>query len=243
MNSTTGDIGSRCPANRGTLSVETHCHLSDEDDSEIVPSDVNSTGRWAPGAIHFPMNRSPSGGGATTVAGRCVAAVGGGEPGGGVVGYSRFGSQVDTIGDAVATGVERCPPHPAATAAAITIPSTATTMVIFRIVSRSIPSRLTATGLNSRNISWRTFSNLLHLGRNELHKIDQQGGGTRYFGSPLCQPFRVGLGLAWNVGPGCGLSEGSVCGLEPVALESVVVPDCPPGPVNSRRRWSASIRA
>ena len=55
---------------------------------------------------------------------------------------------------------------------------------------------------------------------------------TLAHGSLLCQEAFgrgvVGLVLA---GPGRGLSEGLVWGLEPVALESESLPRCPPGPV------------
>ncbi len=62
--------------------------------------------------------------------------------------------------------------------------------------------------------------------------------------APLsCQGVGCRSGLFWLVvSPGCGLSEVPVCGVEPVALESVVVPDCPPGLAFSRLSWSSSMR-
>lgn len=59
-------------------------------------------------------------------------------------------------------------------------------------------------------------------------------------GSSLCQDA-AGRGLVgWVVaGPGSGLSEESVVGCEPVALESESLPGCPPGPVDAGwvSRW------
>ena len=55
---------------------------------------------------------------------------------------------------------------------------------------------------------------------------------THSFGTPLCQEG-AGIGvLGWVMaGPGSGLSEESVWGCEPAALESESFPRCPPGPV------------
>ena len=63
--------------------------------------------------------------------------------------------------------------------------------------------------------------------------------------APLsCQGVVCRSGLFWLVvSPGCGLSEVPVCGVGPVALESRVAPDCPPGLAVCRCCWSASMRA
>ena len=58
----------------------------------------------------------------------------------------------------------------------------------------------------------------------------------------LCQDAAgttvLGCGEA---GRGSGLSEEPMSGIRSVTLESVVVPDCPPGPVASRCFWSETI--
>jgi hypothetical protein len=61
----------------------------------------------------------------------------------------------------------------------------------------------------------------------------------RHLGDPL-GARRLGCVVA---GPGSGLSEEPMSGVGSVALDCRVVPECPPGPVASRRLWSASICA
>jgi hypothetical protein len=63
-------------------------------------------------------------------------------------------------------------------------------------------------------------------------------------GSPLCQDTLGSGVLGWLVaGPGRGFSEEPMSGVRSVTLDCRVVPECPPGPVSSRRFWSASICA
>jgi len=53
-------------------------------------------------------------------------------------------------------------------------------------------------------------------------------------GASLCQ-VDLGVGLVGSVptGSGSDLSEESVVGVEPAALDCRVAPGCPPGPVSS----------
>lgn len=81
-------------------------------------------------------------------------------------------------------------------------------------------------------------------GREAANTQPERVRQTSAHGSPLCQGVAAGAGLALLVaGPGSGFSEGSVCGVRPVALDCRVVPECPPGLAFSCCRWSASMRA
>ncbi len=53
------------------------------------------------------------------------------------------------------------------------------------------------------------------------------------FGASLCQvDLFVGLVVSASAGSGSDLSEESVVGVEPAALDFVVAPECPPGPAS-----------
>lgn len=57
-------------------------------------------------------------------------------------------------------------------------------------------------------------------------------GDCKINGASLCQVDLVGLVVSVLTGSGCDLSEESVVGVEPAALDVGVAPWCPPGPVS-----------